>query len=1216
MLKSSRKNIIIWSCYLIIFTLLVFYKFNFLLPTSENQFIFSGDFVRPITADSAFSYYLKPYVLSNLSSNLDVTAPLRVVYWALVLSFTAFLSLNMVYWLLIIGTHVGGALLVALASTKILKPKNHKNAIYIIPALFPAMFFLFSYPVNYRPYWLFLPLLPAILFFLLALNYEIRQKIHKIMTREKLILIGLGYLSIIQPHLYLLIVASISILIAAEVGFRKLHKLPISQNSSLALRTVFWYSIPFLVLLIPLLSLQYFYHISISPTYNYNLGVLKMMSINGDYLNAFTFSNGFWEKVTFTDLDKTLILFMVIGVLVTFLLFRGRTADQKSLIMAAVLTFAVMVTLELGYNNEFYRAIADPSFSLSWILRDPFKISLAALGLFLFVSTLALKNLLNPTAVRNRSLRLITVWGLIIPLIVSMIVWNPVQKTSELLQPVVIPAAYFDSLPELQRNGNEPVIFLPDAGTRFTWAENENLETSFLAMTYPGSSAGTTITANPYGKQLLDYALKTGDSSALDVTGGTVVIDKSLDAPEYADLIKQYTSDGTAKSMGDQLYYSVNSDFNSVRIQSGAEPIYLVGGRYSDIRYLPSTSYPVIFYDPTYSALKNAPTAEFLSLSSREGGPSQNWVKGYSHDPLHGEWHSYLQKMNIENWETDYDSGIAFTWAPKSLGETGRLEHPTAAWSFDSTNDLAQWKKVTAERQSGAVQSLDLQASTLRSTLWNHTSGWKIIKSPPMEVLPDHYYRIAMDIRGENTNHVHSKLVEFDGQSKVVSTKNLNVLGDGTFDWKSYTYDYALTDKNVKSIQLQIWHDNDVLLTLPTKIWIDNMGMYDVTNYITYESLEVPFATESDGDYRLLVRYLKNHEGGEIRLLLDGENFTLVSKDQLNKFGWAEYSIHGLQAGQHRITLQNIEGFNAVNLLVMIPENDYALAKESISRQMSEQNLLFVLDPNSNLHHSDATFEAEHDKQNVMMHFTEATRAWQEIEITSDGSYVLATNGIGTFHMTMGDQSFILNPNGHEAHSTPFSLSVGKHSLQIKSDDDASLESVTIYSTETLAILERSQEVNPTATVLSYEKASPVLWNINVRASEPFMITTAEFFDPLWEARIYVGDRLVEFEEPIQLYGALNGFVINSHDEDLRVVIQYKVQEGFEMAMSLSALGFAFCILYVFYDWRKDKGDTWATRISQKLSVRNAIPPKSIGIQNYLGEEDTSTMNRHRGLNA
>jgi len=47
-------------------------------------------------------------------------------------------------------------------------------------------------------------------------------------------------------------------------------------------------------------------------------------------------------------------------------------------------------------------------------------------------------------------------------------------------------------------------------------------------------------------------------------------------------------------------------------------------------------------------------------------------------------------------------------------------------------------------------------------------------------------------------------------------------------------------------------------------------------------------------------------------------------------------------------------------------------------------------------------------------------------------------------------------------------------------------------------------------SALRSEKINPTLWIFKVNAKKPFMLSFAEAYDPLWEARVYKDGKLVE----------------------------------------------------------------------------------------------------------
>lgn len=137
------------------------------------------------------------------------------------------------------------------------------------------------------------------------------------------------------------------------------------------------------------------------------------------------------------------------------------------------------------------------------------------------------------------------------------------------------------------------------------------------------------------------------------------------------------------------------------------------------------------------------------------------------------------------------------------------------------------------------------------------------------------------------------------------------------------------------------------------------------------------------------------------------------------------------------------------------------------------------------------------------------------------------------------------------------------------------LDTVWLYSTDTNQTIEELFETNETpANVTSYEKINPTLWKVEINnATKPFMLSFAEAYDPLWEARVYSDDsdgksRLVEKVKPIPLYGVINGFWINETG-NLTVEIRYTPQDWFEIGLVISGLTFIGSIGYLVYDWKK-----------------------------------------------
>jgi len=120
------------------------------------------------------------------------------------------------------------------------------------------------------------------------------------------------------------------------------------------------------------------------------------------------------------------------------------------------------------------------------------------------------------------------------------------------------------------------------------------------------------------------------------------------------------------------------------------------------------------------------------------------------------------------------------------------------------------------------------------------------------------------------------------------------------------------------------------------------------------------------------------------------------------------------------------------------------------------------------------------------------------------------------------------------------------------------------------------------AEVINYTEVNPTFWKVKVNATKPFMLSFAEAYDPLWEARVYKNGKLIERVRSIPLYSVINGFWIDETGE-LEIVIRYTPQDWFELGLAVSVTTFIGCIGYLVYDWRRGKGDLWAVRLEDQL---------------------------------
>jgi hypothetical protein len=131
-----------------------------------------------------------------------------------------------------------------------------------------------------------------------------------------------------------------------------------------------------------------------------------------------------------------------------------------------------------------------------------------------------------------------------------------------------------------------------------------------------------------------------------------------------------------------------------------------------------------------------------------------------------------------------------------------------------------------------------------------------------------------------------------------------------------------------------------------------------------------------------------------------------------------------------------------------------------------------------------------------------------------------------------------------------------------------------------------------------YNELNPTLWNVRINnPSKSFVLGFAESYDPLWQARVYKDGKKVDVAKATPLYGIINGFQINQTG-NLDIILRYTRQDWYETGLIVAAITFAFCLFYLFYDWRRNKQDKWTEKVEMK--IRQVSKIKSVNFKRFL----------------
>ncbi len=106
--------------------------------------------------------------------------------------------------------------------------------------------------------------------------------------------------------------------------------------------------------------------------------------------------------------------------------------------------------------------------------------------------------------------------------------------------------------------------------------------------------------------------------------------------------------------------------------------------------------------------------------------------------------------------------------------------------------------------------------------------------------------------------------------------------------------------------------------------------------------IKVPFEIQEEGEHLLIVRYFQNNKGGKFKLTLDNKETMIETLNFNNKFTTQTFNCNTLQEKEYSLTIQNAIGFNAVNLIALVPQKKYQEYQKAAARILDKNQILYL----------------------------------------------------------------------------------------------------------------------------------------------------------------------------------------------------------------------------------------------------------------------------------
>jgi hypothetical protein len=146
------------------------------------------------------------------------------------------------------------------------------------------------------------------------------------------------------------------------------------------------------------------------------------------------------------------------------------------------------------------------------------------------------------------------------------------------------------------------------------------------------------------------------------------------------------------------------------------------------------------------------------------------------------------------------------------------------------------------------------------------------------------------------------------------------------------------------------------LNSLGIENWEFDYGKGLVITHAMGEKISMPVQIPKDGEFDFFIRYLENQKGGIIKTYVDDKPISELDTqdDRDSRFLWKKLSNSSsplyLTKGKHTLTLENVAGFNAVNIIAVLPAELTKHHQYESKKFANNMNNIYLLEAESDFY--------------------------------------------------------------------------------------------------------------------------------------------------------------------------------------------------------------------------------------------------------------------------
>ncbi|KHD38532.1 membrane protein [Clostridium acetobutylicum] len=335
-----------------------------------------------------------------------------------------------------------------------------------------------------------------------------------------------------------------------------------------------------------------------------------------------------------------------------------------------------------------------------------------------------------------------------------------------------------------------------------------------------------------------------------------------------------------------------------------------------------------------------------------------NWAKTLCQN---GDWLWLLESKDINNFPFDFDfnSGVVYTFSTMKLNappnKVDRIEGKNIVdfKTLLKKNSFFVSENPRDYKIEADIRDKNSNAPEVKGQIAEGDSGnnWEVAKSGVLKARENNPYKFKINISGKNTNKMHLKAKFYDANMHEIYSSYIVKPSDSVdFESMDFTGE-CVSPPKTKYMRLEILSYKNPKHKIYWKI--HDVNVYDLSEYKTSNSFVMNKKVKKAETAKVYIRALVSKSGGKLKVTVGKKSvYVDTFDDSKSQFKWIYLGKFHFDSGKNSIKVENNQGFNAINLFTVIPENEYNTVTKKIEKTADKCNIFCELEAENDFEYS------------------------------------------------------------------------------------------------------------------------------------------------------------------------------------------------------------------------------------------------------------------------